>query len=135
MSSDIDAERFTSQVHFCLTPKSSLCVNETGGAAAKAGKGNRLEVLEAGSCKAQCVTQHLNMVSSSLVPSQISRLRINDTGTYQCLIKTKQGADYKEIHLSVKGDCPVCDRIRLWIFRQGQCAAHVPEGRVISRQL
>ncbi|XP_061555447.1 programmed cell death 1 ligand 1-like isoform X2 [Phycodurus eques] len=32
---------------------------------------------------------------------QVSRLRINDTGTYQCIIGTTNGADYKEIKLSV----------------------------------
>ncbi|XP_036972161.1 uncharacterized protein LOC119029453 isoform X2 [Acanthopagrus latus] len=32
---------------------------------------------------------------------QISRLRINDSGTYQCLVKTGEGADYKKITLSV----------------------------------
>lgn len=55
------------------------------------------------------------MVSSPAVPPQISRLRINDTGTYQCLVNTEQGADYKEVHLSVTGDCPL---MRLCIFRQ-----------------
>ncbi|XP_075945931.1 programmed cell death 1 ligand 1-like [Anarhichas minor] len=32
---------------------------------------------------------------------QISRLRINDSGTYQCLVQTAEGADYKAITLSV----------------------------------
>ncbi|KAM8827815.1 uncharacterized protein AB9W97_004086 isoform 1-T3 [Spinachia spinachia] len=32
---------------------------------------------------------------------QVSRLRINDSGTYQCLVQTEQGADYKAITLSV----------------------------------
>ncbi|XP_041816499.1 CD276 antigen homolog isoform X2 [Chelmon rostratus] len=33
---------------------------------------------------------------------QISRLRINDSGTYQCLAQTGDGADYKKITLLVK---------------------------------
>ncbi|XP_071322563.1 uncharacterized protein [Trachinotus anak] len=33
---------------------------------------------------------------------QISRLRINDSGIYQCLVQTGEGADYKTIHLSVR---------------------------------
>ncbi|XP_076613405.1 butyrophilin subfamily 2 member A2-like isoform X2 [Chaetodon auriga] len=33
---------------------------------------------------------------------QISRLRINDSGTYQCMVQTGEGADYKTITLSVK---------------------------------
>ncbi|XP_078126919.1 butyrophilin-like protein 1 isoform X1 [Sander vitreus] len=32
---------------------------------------------------------------------QVSRLRINDSGTYQCLVQTGEGADYKTITLSV----------------------------------
>ncbi|XP_068561914.1 programmed cell death 1 ligand 2-like [Cebidichthys violaceus] len=32
---------------------------------------------------------------------QISRLRINDSGTYQCSVQTAEGADYKAISLSV----------------------------------
>ncbi|XP_037607921.1 uncharacterized protein LOC119477840 [Sebastes umbrosus] len=32
---------------------------------------------------------------------QISRLRINDSGTYQCLVQTAEGSDYKTISLSV----------------------------------
>ncbi|XP_029372452.1 programmed cell death 1 ligand 1-like [Echeneis naucrates] len=32
---------------------------------------------------------------------QVSRLRINDSGTYQCLVQTAEGADYKKITLSV----------------------------------
>ncbi|KAL6097015.1 cd274 [Pungitius sinensis] len=32
---------------------------------------------------------------------QVSRLRINDSGIYQCLVQTEQGADYKAITLSV----------------------------------
>nr|XP_040054332.1 uncharacterized protein LOC120832246 isoform X2 [Gasterosteus aculeatus aculeatus] len=32
---------------------------------------------------------------------QVSRLRINDSGTYQCSVQTEQGADYKAITLSV----------------------------------
>lgn len=32
---------------------------------------------------------------------QITRLRMNDSGTYQCLVKTREGADYKKITLSV----------------------------------
>nr|XP_046231802.1 coxsackievirus and adenovirus receptor homolog [Scatophagus argus] len=32
---------------------------------------------------------------------QISRLKINDSGNYQCLVQTKKGADYKMITLSV----------------------------------
>ncbi|XP_039634963.1 uncharacterized protein LOC120545054 isoform X2 [Perca fluviatilis] len=32
---------------------------------------------------------------------QVSRLRINDSGTYQCLVQTEEGADYKTITLSV----------------------------------
>ncbi|XP_061525920.1 programmed cell death 1 ligand 1-like [Phycodurus eques] len=32
---------------------------------------------------------------------QVTRLRINDTGTYQCKIRTTNGADYKDIKLSV----------------------------------
>uniref|UniRef100_UPI0037E86C46 programmed cell death 1 ligand 1-like n=1 Tax=Semicossyphus pulcher TaxID=241346 RepID=UPI0037E86C46 len=33
---------------------------------------------------------------------QISKLRISDSGMYQCLVKTAEGADYKPITLSVK---------------------------------
>ncbi|XP_070781071.1 uncharacterized protein [Enoplosus armatus] len=33
---------------------------------------------------------------------QVSRLRINDSGTYKCLVQTEEGADYKTITLSVK---------------------------------
>ncbi|XP_045923000.1 butyrophilin subfamily 2 member A2-like isoform X2 [Micropterus dolomieu] len=33
---------------------------------------------------------------------QVSKLRINDTGTYQCFVATEEGADYKMIILSVK---------------------------------
>ncbi|CAJ1070907.1 uncharacterized protein si:ch211-241b2.5 [Xyrichtys novacula] len=36
------------------------------------------------------------------VSLQISRLRINDSGVYQCLVETPEGADYKRITLSVK---------------------------------
>ncbi|KAM7393016.1 hypothetical protein PAMA_007910 [Pampus argenteus] len=32
---------------------------------------------------------------------QVSRLRINDSGMYQCLVQTGEGADYKKIKLSV----------------------------------
>ncbi|XP_047425023.1 uncharacterized protein LOC124996249 [Mugil cephalus] len=32
---------------------------------------------------------------------QISNLRINDSGNYQCLVQTEEGADYKTISLSV----------------------------------
>ncbi|GLD55223.1 uncharacterized protein AKAME5_000774600 [Lates japonicus] len=32
---------------------------------------------------------------------QVSRLRINDSGVYQCLVQTGEGADYKAITLSV----------------------------------
>lgn len=32
---------------------------------------------------------------------QLSRLRINDSGTYQCLMETAQGTDYKKMTLSV----------------------------------
>uniref|UniRef100_A0A8C2XGL8 Uncharacterized protein n=2 Tax=Cyclopterus lumpus TaxID=8103 RepID=A0A8C2XGL8_CYCLU len=32
---------------------------------------------------------------------QISRLRINDSGSYQCLVQTEEGADYKTTRLSV----------------------------------
>ncbi|KAM7369101.1 hypothetical protein PAMP_013398 [Pampus punctatissimus] len=32
---------------------------------------------------------------------QVSRLRINDSGIYQCLVQTEEGADYKKITLSV----------------------------------
>ncbi|XP_054468529.1 programmed cell death 1 ligand 1-like [Anoplopoma fimbria] len=32
---------------------------------------------------------------------QVSRLRINDSGTYQCLVQTAEGVDYKMITLSV----------------------------------
>ncbi|XP_040915325.1 uncharacterized protein LOC121195737 [Toxotes jaculatrix] len=32
---------------------------------------------------------------------QVSRLRINDSGTYHCLVQTGEGADYKPITLSV----------------------------------
>lgn len=32
---------------------------------------------------------------------EISKLRINDSGNYQCLVQTKEGADYKTITLSV----------------------------------
>ncbi|XP_035464659.1 butyrophilin subfamily 2 member A2 [Scophthalmus maximus] len=32
---------------------------------------------------------------------KLSRLRINDSGTYQCLVETAEGADYKTIALSV----------------------------------
>ncbi|KAM9306252.1 uncharacterized protein KZ484_026747 [Pholidichthys leucotaenia] len=33
---------------------------------------------------------------------EISQLRIDDSGTYQCLVQTGEGADYKTISLSVK---------------------------------
>lgn len=49
---------------------------------------------------------------SPLVTSQVSRLRINDSGTYQCLVQTGEGADYKEISLSVTGINLVCDSLR-----------------------
>ncbi|XP_061822030.1 programmed cell death 1 ligand 1-like isoform X2 [Nerophis lumbriciformis] len=32
---------------------------------------------------------------------QVSRLGIQDSGTYQCVVKTSEGADYKDIKLSV----------------------------------
>ncbi|XP_026153861.1 programmed cell death 1 ligand 1-like [Mastacembelus armatus] len=32
---------------------------------------------------------------------QVSRLRINDSGTYRCLVDTREGADYKTMTLSV----------------------------------
>ncbi|KAM9793406.1 programmed cell death 1 ligand 1-like [Syngnathus typhle] len=32
---------------------------------------------------------------------QLSRLRINDSGNYQCVVRTRNGADYKHIQLSV----------------------------------
>nr|XP_057913825.1 programmed cell death 1 ligand 2-like isoform X2 [Doryrhamphus excisus] len=32
---------------------------------------------------------------------QVSRLRINDSGTYQCVVQTSEGADYKDVKLSV----------------------------------
>lgn len=40
---------------------------------------------------------------------QISRLRINDSGTYQCSVQTARGADYKTITLSVVGEYRVCE--------------------------
>lgn len=40
---------------------------------------------------------------SSFVMLQVSRLRINDSGTYQCLVKTGKGTDYKITTLSVMG--------------------------------
>ncbi|KAM9338166.1 uncharacterized protein ABDE67_017725 [Symphorus nematophorus] len=33
---------------------------------------------------------------------QVSRLRINDSGSYQCVVQTVEGADYKVITLSIK---------------------------------
>ncbi|XP_077352841.1 programmed cell death 1 ligand 1-like isoform X3 [Festucalex cinctus] len=32
---------------------------------------------------------------------QVSSLRINDTGTYQCVVRTTNGADYKKVKLTV----------------------------------
>ncbi|XP_077479669.1 programmed cell death 1 ligand 1-like [Stigmatopora argus] len=32
---------------------------------------------------------------------QLSNVRINDTGTYRCVLQTRKGADYKDIRLSV----------------------------------
>lgn len=49
--------------------------------------------------------------------SQISRLQIGDSGTYQCIVKTDDGADYIETTLSVKGDCH--DYNRESLFFQG----------------
>lgn len=46
---------------------------------------------------------YLNIVLCFFVTSQLSELRINDSGTYQCLVQTDEGADYKEIALSVTG--------------------------------
>ncbi|XP_074545773.1 uncharacterized protein LOC141805007 [Halichoeres trimaculatus] len=37
-----------------------------------------------------------------LAKIQISELRISDSGTYQCLVDTSEGADYKAITLSIK---------------------------------
>ncbi|TNN78966.1 Programmed cell death 1 ligand 1 [Liparis tanakae] len=34
---------------------------------------------------------------------QVSRLRINDSGSYQCVVSTEEGADYKTTRLSVVG--------------------------------
>lgn len=34
---------------------------------------------------------------------QVSRLRVNDTGIYQCVVRTRNGADFKGIKLSVTG--------------------------------
>uniref|UniRef100_A0A3Q4BZR1 Ig-like domain-containing protein n=1 Tax=Mola mola TaxID=94237 RepID=A0A3Q4BZR1_MOLML len=34
---------------------------------------------------------------------KVSKLRIGDSGTYQCLVQTKEGADYKDVTLSVAG--------------------------------
>ncbi|XP_034565672.1 uncharacterized protein si:ch211-241b2.5 [Notolabrus celidotus] len=41
-------------------------------------------------------------LNNGLAKLQISRLRINDSGRYQCLVETSEGADYKAITLSVK---------------------------------
>ncbi|KAM6901225.1 uncharacterized protein PEZ65_019392 [Lycodopsis pacificus] len=40
-------------------------------------------------------------LQEGLARLQISRLRINDSGTYQCLVQTAEGADYKTMTLSV----------------------------------
>ncbi|XP_044030586.1 CD276 antigen-like [Siniperca chuatsi] len=47
------------------------------------------------------VKLHTEELKDGWAKLQISRLRINDTGTYQCLVQTKEGADYKKITLSV----------------------------------
>ncbi|XP_020485536.2 programmed cell death 1 ligand 1 isoform X2 [Labrus bergylta] len=41
-------------------------------------------------------------LKNGLARLQISRLKINDSGTYKCLVQTSEGADYKPITLSVK---------------------------------
>ncbi|XP_073333985.1 uncharacterized protein [Pagrus major] len=48
--------------------------------------------------RVKLLTKELNNGWAKL---QISRLRINDSATYQCLVKTGEGADYKKITLSV----------------------------------
>lgn len=40
---------------------------------------------------------------SSSFTFQVSGLRINDSGTYRCLVQTVEEADYKTISLSVEG--------------------------------
>ncbi|KAM3599266.1 uncharacterized protein V6R79_002818 [Siganus canaliculatus] len=40
-------------------------------------------------------------LKDGLVRLQVSRLRINDSGTYQCLVNSGEGTDYKKISLSV----------------------------------
>lgn len=51
----------------------------------------------------------------SFVTSQMSNLRINDSGTYQCLVQTSEGADYKSISLSVVGKN--CESVTVVIFK------------------
>ncbi|XP_059213377.1 programmed cell death 1 ligand 1-like isoform X2 [Centropristis striata] len=40
-------------------------------------------------------------LQNGLARIQVSKLRINDAGTYQCLVQTEEGTDYKAITLSV----------------------------------
>lgn len=55
--------------------------------------------------KKQCCTSFFMSVCfvCPSVSRQVSGLRINDSGVYQCLVQTEEGADYKDIHLSVTG--------------------------------
>ncbi|XP_054614037.1 programmed cell death 1 ligand 1-like isoform X2 [Dunckerocampus dactyliophorus] len=48
--------------------------------------------------RARLLTEDINDGWARL---QVSRLRINDSGTYQCVVRTSEGADYKDMKLSV----------------------------------
>ncbi|XP_057675569.1 programmed cell death 1 ligand 1-like [Corythoichthys intestinalis] len=48
--------------------------------------------------RARLLTQEIKNGWAKL---QVSNLRINDAGNYQCVVRTRNGADYKDIHLSV----------------------------------
>ncbi|XP_061526043.1 programmed cell death 1 ligand 1-like [Phycodurus eques] len=43
----------------------------------------------------------IKLIQDGWAKLQVTRLRINDSGTYQCKIGTTNGADYKDIKLSV----------------------------------
>lgn len=84
---------------------------------------------------------HENTLLSSSVTLQVSRLRINDSGTYQCLVQTEEGADYKTITLSVRGKFQICDSVTFQVFRRrlqrfcsGISLTHWPQHAVISGQ-
>lgn len=64
------------------------------------------------------ITCNMALRLSSFVTLQVSKLRINDTGTYQCFVATKEGADYKMIILSVKGSYRVCEGVTFLVVRQ-----------------